>query len=261
MVGIYFSGTGNTKHCVQEFLKNCKSNAKAFAIEDENAIKAIRDNEVIILGYPIYFSNLPTIMRDFLNNNKEIFKGKNIYIIATMGLFSGDGTGCSARLLKMYGAKILGGLHLKMPDCIGDEKLLKKTLEQNLSLIKQADNKIFKAAKEFNNGNPTREGLSFWYHMAGLFGQRLWFYNKTKNYSNKVKIDSKKCITCGLCVKMCPMQNLEMKEAKVEQKGKCTLCYRCFSNCSTQAITLLGETVHEQCKFENYSKIEEKENN
>jgi hypothetical protein len=52
-----------------------------------------------------------------------------------MGLFSGDGTGCSARLLKKYGAKIVGGLHIKMPDCIGDVKLLKKTLDANKNII------------------------------------------------------------------------------------------------------------------------------
>ena len=33
-------------------------------------------------------------------------------------------TKITARLFKKYGAKILGGLHIKMPDCIGDVKLL-----------------------------------------------------------------------------------------------------------------------------------------
>lgn len=252
MVGIYFSGTGNTKHCVREFLGHCDSEAKAFAIEDENAVNAIKDNEVIVLGYPIYFSNLPKIVRDFLNNNREIFKGKKVYIIATMGLFSGDGAGCSARLLKKYGANILGGLHLKMPDCIGDEKLLKKSLEQNISIIKQANSKISEAAKRFKEGNPTREGLNIWYHLAGLFGQRLWFYNKTKNYSDKLKINAKKCIACGECVKLCPMNNLKIVNSKIEINSNCTMCYRCFSNCPQQSITILGDSVHEQCKFENY---------
>ncbi len=58
---------------------------------------------------------------------------------------SGDGAGCGARLLKKYGANIIGGLHLKMPDCIGDVKLLKKTLKQNKQLVKCAENKIVNA--------------------------------------------------------------------------------------------------------------------
>ena len=48
-----------------------------------------------------------------------------------MGLFSGDGAGILGRLLQQYGAEIIGGLHLRMPDSIGDEKVLKRPLEKN----------------------------------------------------------------------------------------------------------------------------------
>ena len=48
-----------------------------------------------------------------------------------MGAFSGDGTGCLARVLKRYGAIILGGMQFRMPDAVCDSKLLKKSLEEN----------------------------------------------------------------------------------------------------------------------------------
>ncbi len=90
----------------------------------------------------VYYSYLPKIVYDFIVNNSAAWKDKNIFVVATMGLFSGDGAGCAARLFKKYGAKILGGLHIKMPDCIGDVKLLKKSLEENKELVKRADAKI-----------------------------------------------------------------------------------------------------------------------
>ena len=65
-----------------------------------------------------------------------------------MGAFSGDGAGCTARLLKKYGASILGGLHIKMPDSVCDSKLLKKTLEENREIVKQADKKIRKCCRK-----------------------------------------------------------------------------------------------------------------
>ena len=34
---------------------------------------------------------------------------------------------------------------------------------------------------------------------------------------------------------------------------KCTMCYRCISRCPQKAITLLGDGVIEQCRFEKYS--------
>lgn len=252
MIGVYFSGTGNTKYCLEMFLREIDQSAKCLSIEDGNVLSEISQSDIIVFAYPIYFSNLPKIVRDFIDKNKSYFAYKKIFIIATMGLFSGDGAGVGATLLRKYKAKIAGGLHLKMPDCIGDEKALKRPLEQNKLIIRQAETKIIKAAKLFKKNCPPQEGLNFAYHMAGLFGQRLWFYNKTRHYSDKLKISLTKCVGCGLCVQKCPMNNLVINNCKAQQKGKCTMCYRCISNCPKQAITLLGNTIYEQCKIENY---------
>lgn len=252
MLGVYFSGTGNTKHCVETFVKEYDKNGIALSIESPNVIEEIAIYDTIVFGYPIYFSNLPKIVRDFIDNNKDCFCNKKLYIIATMGLYSGDGAGCSARLFRKYSATILGGLHLKMPDCIGDEKLLKKSLEENRELILQAENKISNAVSRLQEGNPHKEGLGFLYHVAGLFGQRLWFYGKATSYKQKPNIDVEKCIGCGRCTAICPMKNISIEEGKAISHNQCTLCYRCFSQCPTKALTILGKQVHEQCLFEKY---------
>lgn len=252
IVGIYFSGTGNTKFCIEKFLFYYEQNAKIISIEDAQSISAIKQNEEIVFAYPVYFSNIPKIVRDFIDSHYSIFMGKKIFLIATMGLFSGDGTGCSARIFRRYGAHITGGLHLKMPDCIGDEKALKKTVEQNHKLIETAEEKIEKAAKSLKNGVPAREGLGFWYHLAGLFGQRLWFYHKTKKYSDKLQIKQEKCVGCGVCSSLCPMDNIKLQSGKAIQQGHCTMCYRCVNHCPKQAITLLGKKLYEQCTIEKY---------
>ena len=246
MTGIYFSGTGNTKFCVTRFLERC--GGKAYSIEDK-AASALSDDNNIVLGYPVYYSNLPMIMRNFIEQNAELWRGKNVFIIADMGLFSGDGTGVSARLLKKHRANITGGLHVKMPDCIGDVKLLKKSHEENREIVKQAAQKIDEAVEKLQNGKPPHEGLGFFNHIAGLFGQRLWFYGKTKSYTKNPKIDRKKCVGCGACVRLCPMENIMLQDRKAVSGSRCTMCYRCFSNCPRQAITIIGKKVIVQYKF------------
>ncbi len=243
MIGIYFSGTGNTKYCLRKFLSVYDSTAKIVALENAAASSEITQHQDIILAYPIYYSNLPKIVRDFITENSGIWEGKRIFIIATMGLFSGDGAGLSARLLKKYGAQILGGLHIKMPDCICDVKALKRTYAQNKQIVERANEKLTLAAQKLKEGKPAQEGLGVFYHLAGLFGQRLYFFNKTRRYSDQLKIDTNACIGCGRCVAECPMNNLMLCHNKAAAGNCCTMCYRCINQCTQKAITLLGTKV------------------
>lgn len=252
MIGVYFSGTGNTRYCVERFMGELEPAGEAFSIEAEDAVERICAQDKIVMGYPVQFSDLPKILRDFIVENSSIWRGRRVFIIATMGLFSGDGAGVLARLLAGYGAVITGGLHLKMPDSIGDEKALKRTMEQNRELVRAAERKIQKAARAFTDGCPPQDGMGLLKHLAGLFGQRLYFRGKTSTYSDKLKIDANKCVQCGRCVSLCPMQNISLKEGRMVPDGRCTMCYRCVSFCPAQAITLLGKRVYEQCHIEKY---------
>lgn len=252
MLVIYFSGTGNSEYCARRFLEEYNGRNSIYSIEQKETLTKIAENKTIVICYPVQFSNIPKIVYDYIVDNKHIWNGKKVFIIATMGLFSGDGAGILARLLKKYGAVIYGGLHLKMPDSICDEKALKRTLEQNRKIVQNTDLKIKKAVTNIKNGRPPKDGLGILCHMAGLFGQRLYFYNKTKEYSGKLKIHSQKCTGCGICVKICPMKNILVKEGVAVPGNKCTMCYRCLNKCPKQAITLLGKKVYEQNSIQKY---------
>ena len=252
MVGLYFSGTGNSKYAAELFCKEYDKESGAYSIEDADALSAVKDAALIIIAYPVQYSTVPKILRDYIMDHNEIWMNKKVFIIATMGLFSGDGSGMLGRLLKKCGAEVIGGLHLKMPDSIADEKALKRPLEKNRELVKQADQKIKESVKRLKAGNPTQEGIGILYRLAGYFGQRAYFGHKTGRYSSKLKIDNDKCIGCGLCAKLCPMKNITIKEYKAVSCDRCTMCYRCINKCPEQALTLLGKKVIEQCGIEKY---------
>ena len=252
MVGIYFSGTSNSRYAVEFFCNEYEEATKAFSIEDDNVIQAVKNEKMHVFAYPVQYSTVPKILRDFIIENEGLWKNKKVFVIATMGLFSGDGAGILGRLLQQYGAEIIGGLHLKMPDSIGDEKVLKRPLEKNRALVKKAEQKISKSVQLLKSGKPTQEGIDILYRMAGFFGQRLYFGHKTKNYSDKFRVDEDKCIGCGKCEKLCPMNNIKIEDKKVVQNNQCIMCYRCINNCPKQAMTLLGKKVVEQSVIEKY---------
>lgn len=130
MVGIYFNGTGNSRYAAEMFCNEYDETTKALSIEDDSIIEAVRKEEMLVFAYPVQYSTVPKILRDFIIENNELWKSKTIFVIAMTGFFSGDGAGILGRLLQKYGSKILGGLHLKILDSIGDEKVLNCPLEK-----------------------------------------------------------------------------------------------------------------------------------
>ena len=252
MTGIYFSGTGNSRYAAERFCREYDAETKVYSIEDRSSISVIKSSEMIVFAFPVQFSTVPKIVRDYVADNKDIWKNKKVFVIATMGLFSGDGAGLLGRLLHKCGAEVAGGLHLKMPDSIGDEKALKRPLEKNRELVRNAGQKIKESVQRLKEGRPTKEGIGPLYHLAGIFGRRLYFGHKTKEYSSKLRIDTGKCIGCGKCESLCPMGNIKIKDNKAVSANRCTMCYRCINKCPKQAITLLGKSVVEQCSIEKY---------
>ena len=75
MVGIYLSGTGNTKYCIEKLVSLIHSSAKAIPMESPEAISAIQQNEEIYIGYPTQFSNAPYMVRDFIDKNVKKIRG------------------------------------------------------------------------------------------------------------------------------------------------------------------------------------------
>lgn len=274
MIGIYFSGSGNTKHCVERLVKSIDGSAVVLPLDGDSAKAAIAKTNLIVFGYGVQYSDMPYFVREFIIENKELWKDKNILCVATMAAFSGDGAGCSARLFKKYGANILGGLHIIMPETICDvkekkgekesdpEKLylesmqyeskLKKLAEENRKIIKQADEKIDEVVKGIKKNIYPKDGLSFFARLAGAFGQRLWLGKRSHRYNKKLKINEDLCDGCRICVQQCPMHNLTVQDGKAQPSGKCTACYRCVNRCPKKAITLYGDKVAEQYKIEKY---------
>lgn len=52
MTGVYFSGTGNTKFCVDRFLKEYNFSKNSFSIESKETLEKIKNDNEIVAGCP-----------------------------------------------------------------------------------------------------------------------------------------------------------------------------------------------------------------
>lgn len=252
MIGLYFSGTGNSRYAAEKLLETLDYAPEVYAIEEEAAAAQLALHEEILLAYPVQYSDVPMILRRFVRDHAELWPGRRVFVVATMALFSGDGAGVLARLLRQYGATVTGGLHLQMPDSIADERVLKRTPAKNRRLVEAALRKIARAADGIRRGRYPRQGLGLLPRLAGFLTQRLWFGHRTRQYHSGPKINAGSCIGCGRCARLCPTGNITMEGKTAQAADRCTLCYRCVNLCPRQAITLLGHRVISQTSIEKH---------
>ena len=61
------------------------------------------------------------------------------------------------------------------------------------------------------------------------------------------KVDRKKCIRCGICAEVCPVEDIEGgkgREPKWKHNGKCLTCFACYHHCPIHAIEYGNRTKH-----------------
>ncbi len=247
MVGIYLSGTGNTKYCVKLFLELLEPECETVSLGDKSVLEKIKNNDVILFGYPVHFSDVPYMVEDFINSNSSIWKGKKIICLATAENEEENGALYGTRLLKEHGAEILGGINIKMPNCVCDIKHSEET--DNKNIINKACEKIKITTEKIKCGIYPHDELMPVTDKENVF----WRNFKIHGYTDKVKIKGI-CVDCGICVDICPMKNIYFKNGSVRAGKNCTMCYGCVNSCPKKAITILGEDVYEQYEIEKYLK-------
>jgi ferredoxin len=62
-----------------------------------------------------------------------------------------------------------------------------------------------------------------------------WFRSHAHTDDKKFSVTDK-CTSCGTCVAICPVKNIELVKKKPVWRHHCELCCACIHNCPVQAI-------------------------
>jgi ferredoxin len=247
---LYFSGSGNTAYLVHQLEKQWADHSIAYetfemeTFTSEN-VKSLESADYILFAYPVFGSMAPMIVWRFVKEYAAAFKEKKGAVVATQSVFSGDGGAYLARILKKCDMEVVSIEHFKMPNSRSDRRGFKPLTEDQRAAIRLSVNqKVELYAMDFAKERFYKIGDNFSAMLLGAF-QRIPFSKLEKKLSKDVKFDWTRCTACGLCTRVCPVQNLTLSgenDLKVTQANQCVLCYRCVNQCPERAISIFSKT-------------------
>lgn len=244
---LYFSGTGNTWWAAETLAAELRARGietRSRSIEqltpgDTGCI--IAENNVVGIAYPIYGSDLPQVMKDFISSLAPV-KGKKAFVFCTQWLWSGDGARVGAQLLQGLGYQVSWAEHFCMPNNVSvtvasflpytnDPGKLARRLTKTAVKIKSFAGRIA-------DGRPFLRGFNLAALLTGNM-QRLPFRRFFHRLRDDIGVDLTRCTNCGSCTFLCPSGNLIQEGSEIKTQGVCILCLRCYSFCQQMAVTYM----------------------
>ncbi|HSW36302.1 MAG TPA: EFR1 family ferrodoxin [Candidatus Limnocylindrales bacterium] len=250
----YFSGTGNTWWVSEELarlLGERGMKVQPYSIEKlkpGEADRLIQDCDLAGFGYPIYGSDLPLIMKDFITELRKVDQ-KLAFVYCTQWLWSGDGARVGATFLGPKGFKVGWGEHILMPNNVTVNFLpfpyTNDRRKIDFVLVK-ASRRLARFANQIVADRYFRRGFNLASFLLGCF-QRVPFRLTFNRFRDDVKVNSNLCVKCGSCARLCPSGNLVCKDGEIITTGQCILCLRCYNFCPAQAVAYRNQ-VHKKTR-------------
>jgi ferredoxin/flavodoxin len=231
-----FSGTGNSLNVALRIQKNieiCEILSIPRVFEEKKF-----DYEAARIGFvfPVHFQDAPHIVREFLKNIK-ITGNPYIFSIATCGGEIGKTFRTVNKILARQNQKLTSEFSsLFLPSnsiILIDETSNPEEIDRIIKRSEVRINEIIEIItnNEIERFKPTRIAFNKKFHcwMGKIFLFRI--YN-----DRKFKVDSERCARCGVCVSVCPTNNIEIVDDKVTWNHNCECCLACIHWCPRNAI-------------------------
>jgi len=249
----FFSGTGNTwwvaSH-LAEALSIQGFNAESHSIEQVSSSQVVGIIEraaILGLGYPIYGSDAPLIMQEFIRNLPVVESPKPMLIFVTQGIWSGDGAYFLRSQIEEKGYQIRWAVHFNMPGNIALDcgAVLNFFFSSMNAKPQKALERVQRLAKRVAQDRVWIMGRSPVLSIGWM--QRIP-YRKTLHLwqSGVLSVEPEQCDGCERCERLCPVGNIRMEADLPNFGDQCNLCLRCFNYCPQLAVLAFGKPFNEK---------------
>lgn len=230
---LYFSATGNSRYTALKIAEIISDEAvDLFDKIRSGDHSAICSEKPWVIVCPTYAWRIPHIVADWIEKT-ELKGNKKIYTVMTCG---GEIANAGEYVKKFYNKKGLeycGCTGILMPD----NYLVMfntPTAEKSKKIITDSQSIITEAAICVKNGEKFAEPkITAMYRLYSSAINELFYKMSVKT---KPFYATDKCVACGHCETVCPLENIKLKDGKPVWSDKCTHCMACICSCPKEAI-------------------------
>ncbi|MCP4134757.1 MAG: hypothetical protein GY754_27530 [bacterium] len=229
----YFSGSGNSLTIAQNLskrLEHSKIISIPHVVNNANNITG----EIIGIVCPIYFHNMPHIVVDFI---KKIKEAKYIFMVFAGSGELGMGLKTAKKLFAAQNIKLSSLFNIPMPD--NSTKYGEIPEHKQKEMFNTADKKVEDIVKIVNGQeehfDSNNTSLFQTYIYPGIIMRLL--YGSMKKMDKDFTTDEN-CNGCAICRKVCPANNITMKDNKPvwNNNNQCQVCLACHDWCPKESI-------------------------
>ena len=254
---LFYSATGNTEYIAKELAKLLDDTCVDLLprIKEQN-FETLHSDKPFIICAPVYVCEMPRFMSKYLK--KQTFTGsKDVYFIFTSGGYCGISGQLAKWMFQKKKMNYKGHAEFKMPrNYVANDSYPMLAREEVEERILDSYKKIAPTADIIRAGGKLKARHIFLFEtIITLSFNPVW--SKYKLVA-KDFYSTDACIGCSKCVKLCPLNNIELKDKKPVWGKTCSHCMACIGNCPTRAIEYGNITQNkEQYNFGKYSYVVE----